>query len=132
MINPEEWTVTENPNPSMEHKNIALVAFDDVNLIVIDFDGPRLWELWNDGTLKDTFLDSDRPEKNGIFIWEGTTVWEDDQGFSYNSDGGYIYLSGKYRELTKQEWSDLEICGTEGPWDSNEYAGEAYKECHSI
>ena len=97
-------------------KNIALVAFDSNNLIVVDFAGDRLMELWDNGILKQSFLEADRPESNGIYIWEGTTVLE-----QYDAGDYDLFLNGQFRPLTDDEWSHLEICGTEGPWDSGDY-----------
>ena len=118
MIKQEDWTIIENPDApkDADHKNIALLAYDNDNLIIIDFAGRRLMELWDSGILKTTFLEGDRPDNNGIYIWEGTTYYH-----QYHAGDGDIFLKGQFRSLTESEWSDLEICGTEGPWDSKEY-----------
>lgn len=96
-----------------EKASRAVIAYGKTNGCVLWYDGPAIaCEIEEHGLrdLEDLGLD-DAPEGK-ISIWEGTYVWQPGS-YEYPLDGS-TEPSGKFRDLTEDEWTAIKA--GRSPW----------------
>jgi hypothetical protein len=92
----------------------ALVAVAHGKSKVLDYIGPSLDALSDNGVLQEEMSSCSVDTPPGIYIFDGKVVVERDDSYCGDTE---IYLTGDFRPATEEEWN-FYLDG-EYPWDPN-------------